>query len=312
MLHGRLLRYLDEVARLGSIRKAPASLNVAASAINRHIIELEDEIGAPIFERLPRGLRLTTSGELLIAHIRETLRGHDRTLTQIHALKGLNRGRVSIATMGTLAGGLLSEVIVAFRELHPNIRLDITILGRPELVAAVATAQAHLGVGYDLPHDARLQRASEFTHQLGAVVAPNHPLARRASVRLSECLSYPLVVAQHSLTTLRDIVDGLVPANAELNAMVETNSTELMKLLASNSPHVTFLNSADVGQEVREGTLRFLPLRGSTGGQVLSIVHRARGSLEPAASMFIQFLEARLKSPDGKGVLQSGRWPLFK
>jgi len=49
MLHGRLLRYLDEVARLGSIRKAAANLSVAASAINRHIIELETEIGAPIF-----------------------------------------------------------------------------------------------------------------------------------------------------------------------------------------------------------------------------------------------------------------------
>jgi DNA-binding transcriptional LysR family regulator len=300
MLHGRLLRYLDEVARLGSIRKAAAALSVAASAINRHIIELEEEIGAPIFERLPRGLRLTTSGELLIAHIRETLRGHDRTLTQIHALKGLNRGRVAIATQGTLAGGLVSEVVVAFRELHPNIQLDVTLMGRPELVTAVGTGQVHLGVGYDLPVDPRLQRASEFTHHLGAVVAPNHPLARRASVRLSDCLSYPLVVAQHSLTTLRDIVDTLVPANTELNAMVETNSTEMMKRLAGNSPHITFLNDADVEQEVREGTLRFLPLRGSNGRQVLSIVHRSRGSLEPAASMFIQFIDARLRPSQGK------------
>jgi DNA-binding transcriptional LysR family regulator len=312
MLHGRLLRYLDEVARLGSIRKAAATLNVAASAINRHIIELEEEIGAPIFERLPRGLRLTTSGELLIAHIRDTLRGHDRTLTQIHALKGLNRGSVSIATQGTLAGGLVSEVVVAFRELHPNIRLDVTMMHGPELMAAVGTGQVHLGVGYDLPPDPRLRRASEFTHQLGAVVAPNHPLARRGSVRLSECLSYPLVVAQHSLTTLRDIVDDLVPANAELNAMVETNSTEMMKRLASNSPHITFLNDADVEQEVREGTLRFLSLRGSTGRQVLSIVHRARGSLEPAASMFIQFLEARLRSSNRKEILHGAHGPHFK
>src|ERR1700750_2052167 len=59
MLHARILTYLDEVARLGSIRKAAARLNVASSAINRQILALEMELGAPIFERMPRRLRLT-------------------------------------------------------------------------------------------------------------------------------------------------------------------------------------------------------------------------------------------------------------
>src|SRR5579862_8524095 len=61
MLHSRLLRYLDEVSRLGSIRKAAVRLNVASSAINRQILALENELGAPIFERMPRRLRLTAT-----------------------------------------------------------------------------------------------------------------------------------------------------------------------------------------------------------------------------------------------------------
>ena len=65
MLHSRLLKYLDEVARLGSIRKASARLNVASSAINRQILALENELGTPIFERMPRRLRLTATGEVL-------------------------------------------------------------------------------------------------------------------------------------------------------------------------------------------------------------------------------------------------------
>ncbi|MBL0932855.1 MAG: LysR family transcriptional regulator, partial [Alphaproteobacteria bacterium] len=73
MLHGRMLRYLDEIVRSGSIRKASARLNVASSAINRQLLALEAELGAPLFERLPRGLRLTAAGEMLIAHVRQTL-----------------------------------------------------------------------------------------------------------------------------------------------------------------------------------------------------------------------------------------------
>ena len=83
MLHSRLLKYLDEVARLGSIRKASARLNVASSAINRQILALENELGTPIFERMPRRLRLTATGEVLIAHVRETLKGHARVESQI-------------------------------------------------------------------------------------------------------------------------------------------------------------------------------------------------------------------------------------
>src|SRR3546814_17952353 len=73
MLHARMLTYLDEVARCGSIRKAAARLNVASSAINRQIIALEEQIGEQIFERMPRRLRLTATGELMIEHVRQTL-----------------------------------------------------------------------------------------------------------------------------------------------------------------------------------------------------------------------------------------------
>src|SRR6266545_2553221 len=86
MLHSRLLKYLDEVARLGSIRKAAARLNVAASAINRQILALESELGVPIFERMPRRLRLTATGELLIAHVRETLKTHPRVHVALKVL----------------------------------------------------------------------------------------------------------------------------------------------------------------------------------------------------------------------------------
>src|ERR1700727_3020854 len=95
MLHSRLLRYLDEVPRLGSNRKAAVRLNIASSAINRQILALENELGAPIFERMPRHLRLTATGEVLIAHVRDTLKGHQRVEAKSEALKGLARGEAT-------------------------------------------------------------------------------------------------------------------------------------------------------------------------------------------------------------------------
>src|SRR5258708_38881695 len=88
MLHSRMLRYLDEVARCGSIRQAAERLNVASSAINRQILALEAELGTPIFHRLPRRLRLTATGEVVISHVRETLKEHRRGAGPAHDFKG--------------------------------------------------------------------------------------------------------------------------------------------------------------------------------------------------------------------------------
>ena len=59
--------YIDIVARAGSIRKAAEQLHVAPTALNRKIRETEDSLGTPLFERLPRGVRLTAAGEVLVA-----------------------------------------------------------------------------------------------------------------------------------------------------------------------------------------------------------------------------------------------------
>src|SRR5882762_3612716 len=119
LLHSQLLRYLDEVARSGSIRKASDKLNIASSSINRQILALEAELGSPIFDRLHRQLRLTSAGEVLIGHIRRTLKDLARAEAQIEDLKGLRRGEVSIALVGGLASTFISKVGAAFREQHP-------------------------------------------------------------------------------------------------------------------------------------------------------------------------------------------------
>ena len=79
------LVYIDVIARAGSIRKAAETLAINSTALNRRVLALEEELGVPIFERLPRGVRLSTAGELLVAHIRaqmseiEKLQGQSRT-----------------------------------------------------------------------------------------------------------------------------------------------------------------------------------------------------------------------------------------
>src|SRR5256885_9431236 len=121
MKHLRIFHYVDEVARCGSIRKAAEQLNVTSSAVNRHVLDLEEELGTPLFERRPRGVRLTSAGEVFVRYLRQQTGDVDRMTSQIEDLKGMRRGTVRIACSQALALDFLPREIAQFRERHPFV-----------------------------------------------------------------------------------------------------------------------------------------------------------------------------------------------
>jgi molybdenum-dependent DNA-binding transcriptional regulator ModE len=112
----RILGYVDDIARSGSIRKAAERLNLTASALNRRIMDIEEELGTLLFERRPRGVRLTSAGELFLDLARRQLSDTERMLSQIEELKGMRRGVVRIAGSQALAHSFLPASLAQFRK----------------------------------------------------------------------------------------------------------------------------------------------------------------------------------------------------
>src|SRR3989440_12895195 len=151
MRHLRFLRSVDEVARAGSIRRAAEQLHVTASAVNRRVMDLEEELGAALFERRPRGMRLTAAGELFVRYIREQTGDVERMKSQIEDLKGLRRGTVRIACSQALALDFLPREIAAFRTRHPLVSFNVRVLDPEQAMTALATYEVDLGVGFRPP-----------------------------------------------------------------------------------------------------------------------------------------------------------------
>ena len=289
MLHSRILRYLDEVARCGSIRKAAARLNVASSAVNRQILAVEKELGTTIFQRLPRRLRLTAAGEIIINHVRQTLKEHDRVRSRVSNLKGLNAGEVTIATMNGPASGILPRVAAAFAERYPRVKLSIRSLFVDDIVNAVIAGEADLGLAYNIRTDPRLHVIESFETPLGAIVAPTHPLAARSPVRLSDCAAHPIILADANMTIHGIMLDAFERANLTVEPKFRSNSLEFLKALARSGEGVTFLSNVDIAQEQHAKTLVYLPI-GDRGfpRQSLVLLQRARRTLDAAPSKFAE------------------------
>jgi DNA-binding transcriptional LysR family regulator len=278
-----MLRYLDEIVRAGSIRKAGERLNVSPSAINRQVLALEIEIGGPIFERLPRKLRLTAAGELLILHVRQTLKEHEQLAERIDALKAMRSAVVTIATVGMLASGPVFTTATRLHQRHPRLRLNVRASSLGDVTAAMLNGEADLGLAYNMPFTPRLQVLAEYDKALHSVMAPDHPLAGKSQIRMTDCLAFPLAIPDTS-TSIRPILERALPTMATLSPALETNATEMLREAARVSPYITFLNDLDVAADVARGTLRLVPVRELLASrQKLTLVCRRDGVLDAAA-----------------------------
>lgn len=309
MLHSRKLHYINEIARSGSIRKAASRLNVASSAINRQIIALEEEIGTTLFERMPRGLRLTAAGELYIEHIRDVLKNHQRLESRIKALKMPDAGKVQMVTTVGLAAGPIPGIIAKFIRDHPRVKMFLRNDGGSTTINPVLTGEVDIGLGFNIPATPGLRTLAAFDIPIGAVLPPGHRLTKAKKVGLAELIQEPLVLIMPG-TSLRDAIDfALAPLAVPIEPIIETNTTETVKQFVKSGTAVTLMNPLDVLNECASGELVFRPLSDThVKPQPMKVFARARTPLDSAASLFVEFLLSEL-SEMVEGLRKIGAMP---
>ncbi|MBB4227367.1 LysR family transcriptional regulator [Rhizobium mongolense] len=295
MLHSRKLLYINEIARSGSIRKAAARLNVASSAINRQILALEAEMGAPLFERLPRGLRLTAAGELCIEHIREVLKNYDRLEGRIRSLRMQQAGKVRLVTTVGLAAGPLAEIISRFQLEHPRVFFQIRNDAGTMTVNPVLSGEVDIGLGFNIPATPGIRTLGTFDIPIGVVLPPGHRLIGPGPINLTDVVQERLVLAQQG-TSLREVINlALARLDVHVEPVLETNASEMLKKLVKCGAGLSMLNPLDVITECRKGELVFRPVaEPHARQQPMKLFARVRAPLDAATSLFVEYLLAEL------------------
>lgn len=296
MQHLRFLHYIDAVARCGSIRAAAETLHVASSAVNRRVLDVEAELGTPIFERLPRGVRLTAAGELFLGYARRRQADLDQVRSQIEDLGGVRRGQVTLAASQALAPAFLPQVIHEFQTQRPGIAFDVKVLDRQRAVDAVTDFEADLGLIFNPPDLRGLTVLAQARQRTCAMVAPDHPLAGRASVRLKDCLAYPIAMPDSSLSGRGVLEDLFEQSSAQPHPPLVSNSYEMMRGYASEAGGVSFQIEIGAGPSAVA-----IPMdeRGLPTGRLVLVALRDR-VLPVAAAAFAELISARLRDSNQK------------
>ncbi|MCR9239416.1 MAG: LysR family transcriptional regulator [Alphaproteobacteria bacterium] len=260
MLHSSLLNQIDEVSRRGSIRAAADVLNVSASSINRRIIQLEEETGTPLFHRHSGGMRVTAAGEVVIAHIRQTLRDYERMKQRLRELSGTDGPRVRISAMHGLAAGIIPLILRVFCAENPGIAITVRSQTEAGVEHDLATGECDLGLAYSWPNGTGISASMTFPTRLGVVVSRDHPLVGRNCLRLPEIVNWPIALADESITINHLIGEAFTIAGYPLRPAFLSNSIELLKSISRSGEAITFLSRIDVEEDLKDGQLVYIPI----------------------------------------------------
>lgn len=286
----RFSRYMDEISRLGSIRRAAESLNVSPSAIDKQLLRAEEELGVLLFERHPRGVRLTSAGELLMYRMRNWQKDMRTVASEIEELKGLRRGKVRIAVPQEAVISFLPQVLSDFLRENPKIATTVLVAESDRVRQMVIDGEADFGLTFSPRPLPGVSVLRDLSFQVRALV-PDDGSGRKC-LSLEQFFARPTLVPEGT-SHLRDILDvAAARAGMDLRPALSSNSLDLLRqLVREDCGNGLVLVYPGAFGDAGSG-LTMLPLRGAgLADQVLSLISPRDRSSALAAVLTIRHFE---------------------
>ncbi|GAA4330905.1 LysR family transcriptional regulator [Pigmentiphaga soli] len=288
----RQLKTLHTVATLGSVSRAAEELHLTQPAISVQIRMLEESAGAPLLQRVGRGVQLTSAGEVLARYASEILDLWTQAVDEVGALRGELGGMLRIGAI-TTSEYLIPPVLVEFTERRPSVKVKFKVGKRDEIVRMLATHEIDLAVMGSPPREIRTVYTPFAKHPMAFVASPSHPLMKRKRLSLKDLESANLLVREHGAGTRSAIESLFRLGGCKLHIGSELSSNEAIKQLVKAGLGVAFLSMHACALEFQAGLLALLPLPGNPIEKDWFVMHASDKRLPPVAALFRDFLVQR-------------------
>ncbi len=301
MKHLQTLKYIEKVARAGSLRNAAEELNLTASALNRRILAVEEELGVEIFERHPAGLRPNIAGEILLKHIRDQLADMERVHSRIADLTGMRAGHINIATTREPVQYFLPDLIKQHLVEFPAVTFAVNLFERGEAEQSLLDNSSDIAIVYEPMHLQDMQTVFAGAQEMFVIMAADHPLARKTGkIKIYECAEYPLLLPKRP-EGMRQVLDNLAAKlGFALTPAVESNSLDLLRLMAQDTRALSFSLAVNLRPDLKAERMlsRPLDLQGVPMGILFAGYLRGR-TLPVAAARFLEVINRELSRKFG-------------
>lgn len=263
------LRYFCAVARHGTFTRASEVEHVAQPSLSQQIQKLEEELGARLFDRLPRNAKLTVFGKAFLPKAERILRELEEAKTELRDMSGNEKGEVVVGIIPTIAAYLLPNLLDGFTEQHPQITIKIIEDITPTLLQRLHEGTIDIVVAALPIAGSELISTELFEEQFYAVLPEKHRLASRASISLAELNREPFLLLKEG-HCFRDSVIAAC-RKLRMSPSIVFESGQFATILAMVSAGMGVSAVPAMAVQPRPGC-KFIPISGKQSTRAVGIV----------------------------------------
>jgi DNA-binding transcriptional LysR family regulator len=292
------------VAESGSVTLGAQRLMVSQPAVSKQVKELERALQTKLFDRQPKGVRLTQSGRLLADYARRIFGLAGEAEAALADRSAMRTGSLAVGASPTLGTYLLPRALVYFRQRFPGVRVDLEIEHSHLLRTRMNEGSLELGLTEADVHWPELDATPFLTDELVAIAHPSHPLAQKRRVTPEALCREPFIVREAASQTRSLVERSLAAQGYSLRPALSLSSTEAVKQAVAAGLGVAMVSKLAVASALATGELAMIRLQGLALRRHIYLV-RQRGHTEGKASTaFLCVLKHA-----ARGTLPSRRHP---
>lgn len=270
--------------------RAAERLFISQPAVSKQIGELEAALGVSLFDRLPRGLRLSAAGEALAGHARRLFAVEAEAEQAISEIKGLVQGKLTIGASLTVGGYLLPKLLGAYHKQYPGITLQLEIANTQIVQQKLRENALDFGLTEGFADDPALDAEIFAEDTLTAIVPPGHPLLGEPSVTAARFCAEPLLLREPGSGTREVVERALLHREIIVRPALSLGSTEAIKQGVMAGLGVAIVSRLALETELTLGLLYPLPLSDLAIVRPLHLARLRGKSNSAAAQAFLRLL----------------------
>ena len=291
------LEFFLQVIAEGSFSKAADTVGRTQPAVSIAVRRLEEEVGAPLFDRSQKTPTLTDAGVVIQDYAQRILALRDQARGAVAELRTLQKGVVRVGANESTSLYLLPQVILAFRERHPAIKVEIYRHVSERLPREVLERNVDFAVLAFEPVDRDLESFCVLRDELALILNPAHPLASRDEVTIEELGGESFLAHNVRAGSRNRVIEAFAEHHTPLNITLELATIETIKRFVQLNVGLAFVPRMCVREELERGTLASVPVRDLSYTRTLWVTHRRNATFSHAAAAFLSVLRQHAKPP---------------
>lgn len=287
------------VASHRSFSRAAETLSITQPAVSIQVQELEKFLGAALFHRRTRGLRITEVGETVFAYAQQIFSLSGKLLETLEEIHNLQTGRLALGASTTPGEYLLPLAVGRFRQLYPGISVELSIANTRSITQRILNQELDLGMVGRHPTTGQdeLGIIDYMEDEIILVAAPNHPLAQMDKVTPEQVVEAGLILREPGSATRNTAEEAFNELGITPVAALSLGSNQALKQAAMAGGGVAVISQMGVTAETRAGMLVTLAVENWDCRRPLTLIYPKERQLSPSKQAFLEYLQAERPTP---------------